>query len=124
MEHLIQLVDGGHDGEEAGCLDVFEALDVVGREAALGQPLDGGTPHERGAAVGQWAAEGVVETIGAQHIATLAQGDDVYADTARERDLPVVFGHAGDDMLGRELPSTAQHAVLHPYIMVLCREGA
>ena len=61
-------------------------------------------PAQVGALSQAVAVDGFVNTVAAHLIVAVAHGGDVDALTRFKADVPVVAGHAGDDMVVSEMP--------------------
>ena len=61
----------------------------------------------------------LVDTIAAHLIVMLAYRRDIDTLTWLQTDLPVVLGHARNDMVMGQMPPTAHMTILNPYIAVL-----
>ena len=74
-------------------------------------------------ALGQGVAvDGIVNVVASHLVAVIADGCHVDALAGLQPYLPVVPGHAGDDVVVSQLPALAHVRVLYPDVRVLSRE--
>ena len=121
-EEVKHLVGAVANGEESRGLQVVGASQLVGGNAAGGQPLADGAAEVMGGGIVHIAAESVVETIGAQHKLSVAVGFDVHTLSAPQVHGAVVHGNAREHMLALQLPAGGEVTVFDPNVLEFGRE--
>ena len=116
-EEVKHLVGAVANGEEPRGLQVVGASQLVGGNAAGGQPLADGAAEVMGGGIVHIAAESIVETIGAQYKLAVAVGFDVHALSAPQVHGAVVHGNAREHVVALQLPAGGEVTVFDPNVL-------
>ena len=87
---------------------------ILRLEAARAEPLARRLAQPARGGVAQRAGEGVAETVSPHAELLLANRHKIEANAGVQAEGPVVFGHAGEHVLGSKLPAGRHDAVLDP----------
>ena len=83
------------------------------------EPFVHGLAQEKGGGILHVAAESICITVRSQGKSRTADGHDVQADTIRECDVPVVAGHARNNIVCRVVPPLAEVGIFNPDMRIV-----
>ena len=114
--HLLEVLA---DGEETCGLQVVGAAEQGGINVARLEPFVHGLAQEKGGGILHVAAESICITVRSQGKSRTADGHDVQANTIGQCDVPVVAGHARNNIVCRVVPPLAEVGIFNPDMRIV-----